>query len=320
METAMATQAQPATPAGSKSPPPPAPAGRSRSHRTAVPWWFVLPALAFFAFAVLVPSARGAVYSFTDWDGLARSFDFVGLEQYRALFADENARAALGHTLLIAFAVTIVQNVVGLLLALGVNTQIKSRNVLRVFFFAPAVITPVVTAYLWKYLYSPEGAVNAALDALGLGFLGQNWLGDSDIALWSVVAVIVWQFAGYSMVIFLAGLQSIPKEIYEASDMDGAGPVRRFWHIVRPMLAPALTINLMLSLVGGLKLFDQVWVMTQGGPGGATDTLSTVIYQEAFQFNAFAYSTAMAVVLTLFVIVLSGIQYGYLGRQEKRNS
>ncbi|MBE1457988.1 raffinose/stachyose/melibiose transport system permease protein [Nocardiopsis terrae] len=280
----------------------------------------MLPALAFFAFAALVPSARGALYSFTDWDGLARDYAFVGLDQYRALFSDGNARSALGHTLLIAFAVTVVQNAVGLLLALGVNSRIKSRNVLRVFFFAPAVITPVVTAYLWKYLYSPQGAINAALDSVGLGAVGQDWLGDSDIALWSVVAVIVWQFSGYSMVIFLAGLQSIPQEIYEASDMDGAGPFRRFWHIVRPMLAPALTINLMLSLIGGLKLFDQVWVMTQGGPGGATDTLSTVIYREAFQFNAFAYSTAMAVVLTLFVIVLSGVQYGYLGRQEKRNS
>ncbi|WP_433696625.1 carbohydrate ABC transporter permease [Nocardiopsis sp. CA-288880] len=311
--------ATPATPVGSTSPPPTAPARRPRSHRTAVPWWFVLPALAFFAFAVLVPSARGAAYSFTDWDGLARTFDFVGLDQYRSLLADEAARGALVHTLLIAFAVTVAQNAVGLLLALGVNSRIRSRNVLRVFFFAPAVITPVVTAYLWKYLYAPEGAVNAAFDALGLGLLAQNWLGDSGIALWSVVAVIVWQFSGYSMVIFLAGLQSIPREVYEASDMDGAGPFRRFWHIVRPMLAPALTINLMLSLIGGLKLFDQVWVMTQGGPGGATDTLSTVIYREAFQFNAFAYSTAMAVVLTVFVIVLSGVQYGALGRQEKNS-
>ena len=316
----MAPPAPTVTRAGSKSPPPAPPTRRARSHRTAVPWWFVLPALAFFGFAVLVPSARGAMYSLTDWDGLARDFSFVGLDQYRALLADDGARDALVHTLLIAFAVTIAQNAVGLLLALGVNTTIRSRNVLRVFFFAPAVITPVVTAYLWKYLYSPQGALNAALDGLGLGFLAQDWLGDSGVALWSVVAVIVWQFSGYSMVIFLAGLQSIPREIYEASDMDGAGPLRRFWHIVRPMLAPAFTINLMLSLIGGLKLFDQVWVMTQGGPGGATDTLSTVIYREAFQFNAFAYSTAMAVLLTAFVIVLSGVQYGYLGRQEKRNS
>ncbi|MDE3722921.1 sugar ABC transporter permease [Nocardiopsis sp. N85] len=285
-----------------------------------MPWWFVLPALAFFAFVVLVPALRGAMYSFTDWDGLAREYSFVGFDQYRALLADKGARGALLHTLVIAFAVTLVQNLVGLLLALGVNTAIKSRNVLRVLFFAPAVITPVVTAYLWKYLYSPQGALNSALDVLGLGAWAQDWLGDSGIALWSVVAVIVWQFSGYSMVIFLAGLQSIPREIYEASDMDGAGPVRRFWHIVRPMLAPAFTINLMLSLIGGLKLFDQVWVMTQGGPGGATDTLSTVIYREAFQFNAFAYSTAMAVVLTLFVIVSSGAQYGYLARQERKNA
>ncbi|WP_234402171.1 carbohydrate ABC transporter permease [Thermobifida halotolerans] len=285
-----------------------------------VPWWFTLPALAFFGFAVLVPSARGALYAFTDWNGISADYAFVGLDRFRELLGDEKARDALGNTLLVAVAVTLVQNAVGLLLALGVNSRIKSRNVLRVFFFAPAVITPVVTAYLWKYLYSPEGAINAAFEAVGLGALRQDWLGDPDIALWSVVAVIVWQFAGYSMVIFLAGLQSIPREIHEAADVDGAGAVRRFWYVVRPMLAPATTINLMLSMIGGLKLFDQVWVMTQGGPGRATDTLSTVIYREAFQFNEYAYSTAMAVVLTLFVIVISGFQYGYLSRQERRAS
>ncbi|MCT2591548.1 sugar ABC transporter permease [Streptomyces sp. N2-109] len=210
-----------------------------------------------------------------------------------------------------------MQNGIGLLLALGVNSRIRSRNVLRVFFFAPAVITPVVTAYLWKYLYAPEGAINALLEAIGLGSLSQDWLGDPSIALWSVVAVIIWQFAGYSMVIFLAGLQSIPQEIYEAADIDGAGPLRRFWCVVRPVLAPAITINLTLSLIGGLKLFDQVWVMTQGGPGGSTDTLSTVIYRQAFQFNEFAYSIALAVVLTVFVALFSYVQYGWLKRQEK---
>ncbi len=288
--------------------------------RNRTPWWFVLPALAFFAFAVLVPSLQGGWFAFTDWDGISPVKHFVGLDQFRALWHDTAAREAVGTTLLAAAAITVVQNAIGLLLALGVNSRIKSRNVLRVFFFTPAVITPVVTAYLWKYLYAPEGAINALLSAAGLGGLRQDWLGDPDLALWSVVAVVIWQFAGYSMVIFLAGLQSIPQEVYEAAAMDGAGPVRRFWYIIRPMLAPAITINLMLSVIGGLKLFDQVWVMTQGGPGGATDTLSTVIYKQAFQFNKYGYSIAMGLVLTLFVIVISGLQYGYLSRQEKKNS
>lgn len=291
-----------------------------RLSRNRAPWWFVLPALAFFAFSVLVPSVQGGWFAFTDWDGISPVKHFVGLAQFRALWHDSAARDAVGTTLMAAVAITVVQNAIGLLLALGVNARIKSRNVLRVFFFAPAVITPVVTAYLWKYLYAPEGALNALLKAVGLGGLCQDWLGDSDIALWSVVAVVIWQFAGYSMVIFLAGLQSIPQEMYEAASIDGAGPIRRFWYVVRPMLAPAITINLMLSIIGGLKLFDQVWVMTQGGPGGATDTLSTVIYKQAFQFNRYGYSIAMGLVLTLFVIVISGVQYGYLSRQERKNS
>ena len=131
-----------------------------------------------------------------------------------------------------------------------------------------------------------------------------------------MVGVIVWQFAGYSMVIFLAGLHSIPREIYEAAAVDGAGGWRRFRHVVLPLLAPAMTINLMLSIIGGLKLFDQVWVMTAGGPGTATETLSTLIYKNAFQFGEFAYSAALALVLTVFVAVVSGAQYRILRRQE----
>ena len=118
------------------------------------------------------------------------------------------------------------------------------------------------------------------------------------------------------MVIFVAGLQSIPDEILEAAAVDGAGPVRRFWHVTRPMLAPALTVNLMLSIIGGLKLFDQVWVLTNGGPGTSTETLSTLIYKNAFQFGEFAYSTALALLLALFVAVISGAQYHVLRRQE----
>jgi raffinose/stachyose/melibiose transport system permease protein len=271
-----------------------------------------------FAFVVLVPSARGVYYAFTDWDGLDPSFSLVGLHNFAAMLADADAARAVGHTLLIAGSITIIQNGLGLLLALGVNSAIKSRNVLRVFLFAPAVVTPIVTAYLWRNLLGPDGAVNSLLQAVGLGSWRQDWLGDPDLALWSVVAVIVWQFAGYSMVIFLAGLQSIPRDIYEAADLDGAGPVRRFWSVTRPLLAPAFTVNLMLSIIGGIKLFDQVYALTGGGPGHATDTLSTLIYKDAFTLGEFGYSIALAVVLTVIVAVASTGQYFFLSRNEKR--
>ncbi|WP_406154901.1 sugar ABC transporter permease [Streptomyces sp. NBC_00882] len=287
-----------------------------RAHSTP-PWWFALPALLLFAFVVLVPSVRGVYYAFTDWDGLDPQFSFVGLGNFADMFNDADAMQAVWHTLLIAVSITVIQNAVGLLLALGVNTAIKSRNLLRVFLFAPAVITPIVTAYLWRNLLGPDGAVNTLLGAVGLDGRQQDWLGSPSLALWAVVGVIVWQFAGYSMVIFLAGLQSVPQEIHEAAALDGAGPVRRFWSVTRPLLAPAFTINLMLSIIGGIKLFDQVYALTGGGPGHATDTLSTLIYKDAFTLGEFGYSIALAVVLTIIVAVVSTGQYLALARNER---
>jgi raffinose/stachyose/melibiose transport system permease protein len=303
----------------SSAPPRPSPpaAPAAGRLRTTPPWWFTAPAMALFAFVVLVPSVRGVYYAFTDWDGLDPDFAFIGLDNFRELTRDPDARQAIGNTLIIAVAITIIQNGIGLLMALGVNTVIKSRNVLRVFLFAPAVITPIVTAYLWRNLLGPTGAVNSLLGAVGLDSWQRNWLGDPELALWSIVGVIVWQFAGYSLVIFLAGLQSVPREIYEAAAIDGAGPVRRFWSVTRPLLAPAFTINLMLSIIGGIKLFDQVWALTGGGPGHATDTLSTLIYKDAFTLGEFGYSIALAVVLTLVVAVVSTGQYAVLARQER---
>lgn len=287
---------------------------RRRARR--IPWWFVAPAAAVYLFVILWPSLRGAGYAFTDWDGLSATKHFVGLHQFRKLASDSAATGAIWHTLFIAVGITVLQNLIGLLLALGVHTKIKSRNVLRVALFAPAVITPVATGYLWQYLLSPQGAANELLSVVGLGSLQRSWLGEGDLALCAVVVVIIWQFAGYSMVIFLAGLQGVDQAVIEASLVDGAGPVRRFWSVVRPELAPAITINLMLSIIGGLKLFDQVWVMTGGGPGTATDTMSTLIYKNAFQFSDFGYGIAMALVLTAFVAVISAGQYVGLRKQS----
>lgn len=289
---------------------------RHRGYAQSV-WWFVIPAAVLFAFSVIIPSVQGSLLAFTDSDGVTPNPQWVGLEQFARIFDDPNGVVAVRNTLLIAIAVTIIQNILGLLVALGVNSRIKTRNILRVLIFAPVVITTIAVGFLWQNLLSPNGAVNQALEAVGLGALRQNWLGDPDIAIWSIIIVVIWQFVGYSMVIFLAGLQGIPEEVMEAASIDGAGPMRRFWYVVRPMLAPAITINLMLSLIGGFKLFDQVFVMTQGGPGGATNTISTLIYSNAFQLGRFGYGAALAVVLTIFVAVASLIQYRLLARQEK---
>lgn len=283
-------------------------AGRPRAGLTP-PWWFIVPALVFYAFVVVVPSIRGAGYAFTDWNGLSPDLDFVGFANFFEAVQDPIARRALVNTILIAVAFTIGQNLVGLALALGVNSAIRGRNFLRVFFFAPVVFTPIVTSFLWQYIYAPNGPINSALRGVGLGDLAQSWLGNPSLALWSIVVAFIWQHSGYSMIIFLAGLQSVPPEVVEAGAIDGAGPWRRFWHIVRPLLLPATVVNLMISIITGLKMFDYVWAMTQGGPGHATENLSTVIYRNAFQFGEFGYGAALALLLALLVGVISAVQY-----------
>jgi raffinose/stachyose/melibiose transport system permease protein len=212
----------------------------------------------------------------------------------------------------------IVQNTIGLLLALGVHTLIRTRHVLRTVFFAPAVLSPVVLAFLWKYMFNPapDAGLNALLGFLGLDFLQQNWLGDPSVALWAIAITVIWQFTGYSMVIFLAALQSIPAELEEAAALDGAGRFQRFRHVIFPLIAPAVTINLTLSTIGGLKIFDQVFAITNGGPGYATETLSTLIYKQAFVFGQYGYSTAVALVLTLLVASLALLQLRYLQSRE----
>jgi raffinose/stachyose/melibiose transport system permease protein len=292
-------------------------AGRGRRLASlSPPWLFAAPALLVYAVVVLYPSLAGVVYAFTDWSGIGEGMSFVGLSNFQTILSDEQALGSIGNTLLITVAIVVVQNGVGLLLALGVHARIKSRTLLRVIFFAPVVVSPVMVAFLWKYIYNPApgAGLNGLLATVGLP--GQDWLGDPSLALWSVVGMVVWQNAGYSMVIFLAGLEGVPEELHEASMIDGASTVQRFRFVTWPLLAPALTINLMLSTIGGLKLFDQVFAATSGGPGYATETLSTVLYKQAFVFGNFGYSTAIALVLALFVAAVSLVQIYYLRSRE----
>ena len=291
----------------------------TRSRRAREPAiWFALPAIVVYLVVVIYPSLAGAVYAFTYWSGIGGAPNWVGLDNFKRLFTDDQSFGALRNTVLLTIFIVIVQNAVGLALALGVHTQIKSRYALRAIFFAPAVIAPVVIAFLWKYLLNPDpdSGINALLGFVGLGFLQQDWLGDPSLALWSVGFTVVWQYAGYSMVIFLAGLQGVPRELEEAAALDGAGRWTRFRHVVLPLIAPAVTINLMLSTIGGLKLFDQVFAITQGGPGYSTETLSTLIYKQAFVFGSYGYSTAVALVLAILVAAVSLVQLKYLRSRE----
>lgn len=278
---------------------------------------FLVPAFAFYLFVVVAPSMRGVVFAFTDWSGLSPDREFVGLSQFKRVFEDSDSSGALKNTFFIAIGITILQNLVGLLIALGLYSKVRTRNFLRTMFFAPAIVAPVATAYLWQYMFAPTGPINSIFTSVGLDFLAQDWLGNPNVVLWSIIIVVIWQFAGYSMVIYLAGLEGVPREIIEAAEIDGAGYWKRFWFVVRPFLYPAITVTLMLSIIGGFKLFDQVYILTGGGPGQASQTISTMMYRNAFQFGEFAYSTALAVLLTIVVAAFSSIQYFMITRTDK---
>ncbi|MDX3104119.1 carbohydrate ABC transporter permease [Nonomuraea angiospora] len=280
-------------------------------------WWFVIPGLVLYLYVVVLPTAQGIYLSFTNWSAFTTSQRFVGTRNYESIFEGASAEI-LVRTLIIAAATMVIQNVLGLLLALTLNTRVFARNVLRTLIFAPVIVSPLVCGYLFKYLFAPPGigAVNDLLDALGLGRLQQDWLGQPDTALTVVIMVVCWQFVGMSMVIYLAGLQGVPAELLEAASLDGAGAVRRFWYVIRPLLAPAFMINMMMSLIGGLKIFDQIYSTTQGGPAGQTETISTTIYRLFSMQGDYAASTALAVALALIVAVLSLVQFSILRRQK----
>src|SRR5690606_9091580 len=210
--------------------------------------------------------------AFTDWTGRRAAPNFIGGANFVELFTATEAIAALRNTVVVAFTATVVQTVLGLALALALHSALASRNLLRTLFFAPALLPPVIIGFLWKYILTPAGPFNDLLRALGLDGFARSWLGDSSLALWSVIAVVIWQHVGLTMVIYLAGLQGIPEELREAAEIDGASWWRRLWHITLPLLMPATTITMSLTLISGLKLFDQVFVMTGGGPGYATQT------------------------------------------------
>lgn len=280
--------------------------------------WFVVPALLVFVFVMLIPAVRGTGYAFTDWNGLSQTWNFIGLDNFTRLITDERGRAALIRTIVLAFTVTVLQTALGLAMALAVNPRIRFQRFYRVLFFSPVIIMPIVTSYLWKFILGSDGALNQLLGAVGLESLQQSWLGNPTTAYASIIFILVWQYSGVGMAVFLAGLQAVPAELLEAASLDGASTWTRFWYVTWPFLRPALTVNAMLIMITGLKVFDQVWVVTQGGPGGTTHSLSTFIYYSAFSLGHFGYAISMALALTAVLAVIAGAQYAVLNRKAER--
>ncbi|MFJ9712943.1 carbohydrate ABC transporter permease [Streptomyces sp. NPDC101234] len=278
---------------------------------------FLLPAIAVYSVFMLYPLVRGVYLSFTDSLG-GPVANFVGLDQYKAMADDPAITAALWHTVLYAVVVVVVQNGLGLFFASMLFRRPRVRKVLNVVLLTPTLISPVMAAFIWSYLFAPSGGLNAMLDTIGLGSLQHVWLGDPHTALYAVAAVNVWMFTGYSCAIFLASYMSMPAELLEAAALDGASGWRRFRSIEWPLLAPALTVNVTLSLIGSLKVFEFPLVLTNGGPAGATDTLTLLVYRNIFGGGKFALGVALSVLLLVTVVVLSSATNSLLRLRERR--
>jgi raffinose/stachyose/melibiose transport system permease protein len=275
-----------------------------------------LPGIVALVAFTLVPVVFGFLYAFTDWRGLGDAH-WIGLDNFREIFDDPTTRGALWHTLIFGFALVVLTNLFGLALALGLNRTLKSRHFLRAIFFLPVILSPLAVSFIWQYILDPSGPVNTVLGTVGLSGWQRAWLGDPSWALLAVLLVMVWQQSGLAMVIYLAGLQSIPDDLVEASAVDGASSWMRLRRITLPLLRPAFIIASTLTLIFGLRVFDQILGLTGGGPVGATETLATQVWKQSFADGRFGYGAALSVVLTVIIGTLALAQLVVLRRQER---
>lgn len=292
------------------------PRRRRRSARQLRIWLFAVPAVALYTMVTLWPSLSGASLATTSENTLTNDSAFVGLDNFQQILSDDTMSGALVRTVLFAVGLMIGQTAVGLGLALLLHAPLKSRSILRPLFFAPVVLSPLVCAYVWKYMLGGSGGLNQLLESAGLGAFTHPWLGDPSTAMWGILVVVIWQFSGLSMAIFQAGLEAIPPEVMEAAHLDGANAWQRFRRIVLPQLTPALTITTVLSLIAGLTLFDQVLAITGGGPGGSTETISTLLYSTAFNLGQTGLAAALAVLLALGAGALATVQMLIVRRKD----
>lgn len=276
---------------------------------------FSFPALLLFSLFFLMPSVIGFAYSFTDWNQYLPDIHFVGLANFKQIFSERISTMALKNTLIFAAVTTLGKNVFGLGLALLLNNKLRGRTVWRAIFFSPAVFSTIVVGLVFSAVLHPKGLLNSALGALHLGNLQQKWLTDKNIVMITVSFVEIWMYAGFHMAIYMAGLQSIPVEFVEASLIDGASFRQQFRYIIFPLIIPSFNVNLVMSLIGGFKVFDMVYVLTNGGPGFASQVVSTLVFR-AFGEGRWGYGTALNLMLFLIIYIISLFVLGFFRKRE----
>jgi raffinose/stachyose/melibiose transport system permease protein len=272
-----------------------------------------VPALLLFVTLHTVPVVTGMFFSLTDYAGYGK-WDFVGLQNYVSLFRDDRVLASYGFTFLFAITTTVVVNVLALGIAMLLNARIKFRTAFRGIFFIPNVLAILIIGYVFNFIFS--NSLPLLGQSLGIDWLSTSILANKDLAWLGVVTVSAWQSIAFSTILYLAGLQTIPAELYEAAGLDGAGYWRQFSSITFPMIGAFFTINMVLALKGFLQAFDQIVALTGGGPGTATESVAMVIFRGGFQGGEYGYQMANSVVYLLVIVAVSVIQLRTLQRKE----
>jgi raffinose/stachyose/melibiose transport system permease protein len=277
---------------------------------------FILPALIGFCFVRVTPMLSSFYYSFTDWSGYSKEINFIGLDNYFKLFQDPEVKHSIFVSLMFVVASVLLINFFAVFFAVLLKKTGGLTGIYRSIIFIPIVISPVAVSYIWRSMYSYEGLFNTVLNALHITSSHIGWLTDSKLALTSIIIVNVWRSTGFHMVIIIAALMTIPKELYESSDIDGCNAWQKFRFVTLPLLVPGLTVSIVLSTISSLKQYDLVAVLTNGGPVNATQILSIKIVQDAFQYNLNGYASALSFILLFGILLAVVAQSMILKRKE----
>lgn len=296
---------------------PPRPARRPRRLRTRLELVILLgPALIVFVGFVLVPIGLAAYYGFYNWSGFGPLTDFVGLQNYHDAVTGSMFQQAILHNVIIAVLSVVIQLPLSIGLALLLNRRMHGRRVLRFVVFAPYVLSEAITAVIWLLMLQPGGFIDQAFKAFGLGGLINLWLANTHIVLYTLFVVATWKFIGFGIILLLAGLQGIPAELREAAALDGASAWQALRNVILPLLGPTIRIWIFLSVIGSLQLFDMVWIMTLGGPAGASSTMVTYLIDHGFKRNEFGYGSAVAVLLFALCFVFALLYQRFALRRD----
>ncbi|TVP81568.1 MAG: sugar ABC transporter permease [Alkalicoccus sp.] len=275
-------------------------------------WLFLAPVILALGAVVVIPLLAGFFYSFTDWNGLTFN-NFLGLEHYLRLLDDGRFLSSLWFTIQFSVVTVVLLNVFGLGLALLVTQKLKSSNLLRTVFFMPNLIGGLILGFIWQFIFI--GVFSDLGELLGIAGL-DGWLTTGTTGFWGLVILTTWQLAGYIMIIYIAYLQSIPEELLEAAKVDGASPFQRFRNVTFPLVAPAFTISMFLTLSTSFKIYDQNLALTDGGPFNSTEMVAMNIVYTAFSSNEMAYGQAKAIIFFVFVAIIAVSQVYYNKKKE----